>query len=160
MTAHNKKLLKVNNSIDETSEERCNCRSNCPVQGKCKTKCVVYKATITDPANTAEYIGCNNSDFKTRYNNHKSNFRSQNQKKQTSLASFVWNRNLGPEPNISWQIIKKCKIYEPSATFCGLCNTEKTYILKNLHNPININKRSDIGNRCIRRNKYKLMNIK
>ena len=71
-------------------------------------------------------ICCTNNDFKTRYNNHKSNFRSQNQKKQTSLASFVWNRNLGPEPIYHGRSSKNVK-------FMNLVQLSVNYVILKKH---------------------------
>ena len=57
------------------NEKTCNCRaeSKCPLDGKCLTTSIVYKAEITptDTQETKEYIGITAGPFKERYNNHK-----------------------------------------------------------------------------------------
>ena len=96
----------------------------------------------------AEYIGITDLAFKTRYNNHTHSFRNETKKHSTALSTYVWANNLNPNPNIKWEILKKCNRYEPGHKQCDLCLSETVYILSNLNNPHNINKRTDIGNKC------------
>ena len=46
ITEHNKKFL---NKKVETEERKCNCRdkTNCLMEGKCLTKCIVNKASVS-----------------------------------------------------------------------------------------------------------------
>ena len=94
--------------------------------------------------------------FKTRYNNHLQSFSKQEKQNATSLAQYVWENNLNPSPKINWEIIKKCKVYQPGNKTCDLCTTEKVEILKQINNPSNINKRNDIGTRCIHKSSHAL----
>ena len=73
-----KSNLKV---IDESKNEKnnkttCNCRIKalCPVEGKCLTKSVIYKATVTYNIKKQFYIGSNARNFKTRYYEHMHSF--------------------------------------------------------------------------------------
>ena len=68
--------------------------------------------------------------FKTRYNNHLQSFSKPEKQNSTSLAQYVWNNNLSPNPRINWEIIKECKTYAPGNKSCDLCTTEKNEILK------------------------------
>ena len=55
---------------------KCNCRDmvRCPLEGKCKQECVVYKVEVySDPNNKRNkkiYFGSTQGHFKTRYYNH------------------------------------------------------------------------------------------
>ena len=55
---------------------KCNCRDKvrCPLEGKCKQECVVYKVEVySDPGNNGNkkvYFGSTQGEFKTRYYNH------------------------------------------------------------------------------------------
>ncbi len=56
----------------------CTCRDKktCPLQEKCMTKDIVYKATVTtsNTNSTKHYIGMTASTFKERYRNHGNSF--------------------------------------------------------------------------------------
>ncbi|GFR80073.1 hypothetical protein ElyMa_002305100 [Elysia marginata] len=47
---HNKKLLQQHRNEKAPTETTSNCRQkeNCPLKGHCLTKCIVYKATVTE----------------------------------------------------------------------------------------------------------------
>ena len=62
---HNKRL---NNYEHEEQTKPCNCRdrANCPLEGECRTKSVVYQAKITSEGKTETYVGLTAGEFKTR----------------------------------------------------------------------------------------------
>ena len=75
IAGHNKKLIKEftdkqNQANKSTKElETCNCRrgSPCPLDGKCLTKDVLYKATCSAEGEAdKEYIGISATEFKDR----------------------------------------------------------------------------------------------
>ena len=160
MKKHNQKVL---NPTKQHSDVRpCNCRNptTCPVENKCRTKSVIYKATVEEGDKRAEYIGSTELEFKTRFNLHTYSFRDPSAKSATTLSSYVWQRNLNPKPPITWQIMKKCHEYKPGMTTCDICLSEKFFIVKNLRNTKNLNKRTDIGNKCVQHvKKHKLDHI-
>ena len=66
---HNKIILKKDtNRLNKDDEKLFNCRQrvNCPADGNCLTRSVVYKAdvTSTDDITTQTYIGVTANDFK------------------------------------------------------------------------------------------------
>ena len=64
-----------------------------PLNNKCLATNVVYKATVTsveDKNNEKFYIGISSTDFKTRYNIHKSSFKNINSRNHTMLSKHVW----------------------------------------------------------------------
>ena len=144
ISAHNSKITKPNMS---QQDQRCNCRNknSCPIPDKCCSKCLVYKASLDN----INYIGMTEGEFKTRYYNHTHSFREPSKKNSTTLSQYVWENNLNPQPIITWEIMKLCHTYKPGDKACDLCVTEKLLIMENIRDPKNINKRSDIGNRCV-----------
>ena len=153
MAAHNRKILQ-NDQIE--TEAHCNCqvKAACPVKNQCQTEAVIYKAKIK--TTNAYYIGMTSKSFKTRFNQHKHTFRTETRKNDTALAQYIWAKNLGPNPDIEWSILKKCKVIKPGDKLCDLCVSEKVYICKAQNDPNNINKRNDVGTRCCHEKNIKL----
>ena len=147
MTSHNKKITKPTGPATDT--KKCNCinADKCPLDGNCCVSSVIYKATIENPK--AFYIGMTAGKFKNRYNQHKHSFKAEARKFNTTLSAFVWSKGLTPEPEIKWTIVKKCGVYKPGDSTCGLCSEEKSEILKHMNDPACINKRNDVSTRCV-----------
>ena len=85
----NKKFL---NKKVETEERKCNCRdeTNCPMEGKCLTKCIVYKASVSSLDEAKQYLVTDKDEFKARYNNHKTSFKNRTQGNDTELSKCIW----------------------------------------------------------------------
>ena len=96
----------------------------------------------------ADYVGMTTTSFKKRFSNHKKSFRHEDYKHETTLSTYIWDNELNPEPNIKWTILKKCHAYSPGKKWCTVCNEEKYYILKRYSKVSNLNKKTDIGNKC------------
>ena len=70
---NNHRLLQLYRMKESNQDSNlCNCRqknNSCPLDGKCLTKCVVYKATVTETTsnNQETYIGLTENEFKTRF---------------------------------------------------------------------------------------------
>ena len=145
---HNRKILSAERP---TTDARCSCQNpaTCPVPYECCRPNVIYHATVKhDDGKTAEYIGSTEPEFKKRYGNHKKSFKSSKYKHESTLATYVWDNELNPNPNISWKFLKNCTTYEIGNKTCDLCLSEKFFIIKNLHRVNLVNKRTDIGNSC------------
>ena len=155
MSTHNKKVLEKNDPRpDETPS--CNCAGQCILPNECRTECVVYKASTVKTGKQIQYIGSTANEFKIRYRNHKSSFKNENKKNETALSQYIWKNKLNKnendeieQPEIKWQILKKCTTYKSGNLVCDLCTSEQIIILKNIRNPSNINHRSDLGNKCV-----------
>ena len=148
MQNNNKKIL---NETKTDEQPKCNCqkKERCPIPDKCLSSCIIYLATVKSNAQNVEYIGSTADEFKTRYNNHTLSFRASYKKHETALSSYVWDRHLNPRPNIKWSILKLCKIYSPGQKDCDLYLSGKFFIIKNLNKTRNLNKKTDIGNKCV-----------
>ena len=101
VSRHNAKVLK--DELPPPPPPGCNCRygtGTCPVQGRCLTDCVVYKATVKETVSGKEetYTGMTGNTFKDRWNGHKSDTRNQSDKAKTKLSAHhlgtkgQWNR--------------------------------------------------------------------
>ena len=148
LSAHNAKILAPEK---KDPSARCNCqkKNNCPVPGECCRSNVVYQATVLhNDGSTAQYIGCTEPPFKQRYGNHKKSFTHATYKTETTLYRHVWDQHLNTSPKIKWKFLKVCNSYQAGNKSCDLCLSEKFYIIKNMNKKENINKRTDIGNKC------------
>ena len=124
-------------------------KNSCPLDGKCLTKCVVYKATVTETTSNDQetYIGLTENEFKTRFNLHKSSFKLELKRTSTTLSERVWKlKNKNINFNIKWGVVKKVKPFAPNDKVCKLCLQEKLSILRSAPS---LNKRSDIFRHCI-----------
>ena len=85
-----KTILEPN--VDETG---CSCKNKleCPVENKCLTKKVIYKAEVKNNKNedTKIYIGLSENSFKERYRNHTKSFRHDKYKNETVLSKYIWD---------------------------------------------------------------------
>ena len=158
---HNKKIV---NNAPQNHDKTCNCnksnRPNCPLNGNCLQKCVIYQAKIDTVNKTAYYIGSTANTFKERFTQHKSSFKNENKKHSTLLSTFVWKENLNPNPKINWTILKTSHPYKPGSKLCHLCLDEKLSIVQNIGNTHFLNLKKEIGTRCPHRYKYTLAHLK
>ena len=150
---HNKTILKkYTNRLNKDDEKLCSCRQrvNCPTDGKCLTRSVVYKAevTSTDDNTTQTYIGVTANDFKTRYRNHLKSLRNEKYKHETELSKQVWNlKKENRQFLIRWAIIKQLPAGRNRKRNCTLCLEEKLMIMKGRSKNI-LNRRSEIFSKC------------
>ena len=86
--------LKVLNNTAEI-EESCNCRNknNCPLDGKCLTPNIIYKAQILSKQlnyKQKNYIGTTETDFEHRFSNHTKSFNFEHYESDTELSKEYW----------------------------------------------------------------------
>ena len=109
---HNKRVLN-RLSLTDTETPPCNCRNKrvCPLGGKCRIKCVIYKASICIPnGKTMSNYCCFETDFNALYYNHKQSFKTSSKRNQTELSNLVWRlRDEGHISVIKWSIVCKAK---------------------------------------------------
>ena len=108
---HNSKIIRKSSAPKEEETRDCNCyiKNACPLQNKCLTKNVVYKATVSvENEEDKYYIGIAHTTFKDRLYNHRNTFKYTKGKKKTSLATYIWKleeREDDTPYNIKWEII-------------------------------------------------------
>ena len=118
----------------EALEKNCNCRvkPNCPLDGACLTRNLVYKATVfpeNQEPNT--YIGMTEGEFKTRFRNHQQSFNNKKYALSTVLSKYIWElKEAKTKYTIKWSILKRANAYRSGGKQCNLCLAEKLCILK------------------------------
>ena len=163
--SHNNKIMtKFHNSKPSnqpTNDKLCNCRKEqCPLDGKCQSGPMIYKATIRGGPSTKVYVGCTEN-YKKRLGNHKQSFKNNSLRNSTCLSKYVWANGLNPNPDISWELVRHAWPYKPGGRMCDLCLTEKMVILdenkKNKH--LCLNQRNESTDRCVHKLKFRLSRL-
>ena len=152
LSRHNKKILNEENEQQKLTLA-CNCRggqSNCPVEGKCRTESVVYRATET-------YTGLTGREFKDRLYEHRTDINNNTAGKKTTRLSAHTRalKERSKDYTIDWKIIEKANIYNPITKKCMLCLKEKFYIMYDRKGS-SLNKRNEVFNTC-RYREYELL---
>ena len=164
INGHNSKILAEHNEQKSKKQEpTCNCRNNakaeCPLQGKCLTTSVVYKATVKTSNSTKTYIGSTEGTFKKRYYGHKSDIKNESNRNSTTLSHYIWDcKDRGEVPEIKWEVIRKCQRYKCGTRKCDVCLAEKLEILRERGDNC-LNKRSELMRPCPHRRKHRLINV-
>ena len=131
----------------------CNCRNaaNCPMDGHCQTKEVIYQATVVEQnGNTNTYTGLTGNTFKKRYDGHTNSFRNRADS-NTTLSTYIWKlKDENTNFNISWKIIDRGKKFNPSTRKCNLCLKEKYNIIFK-PSGATLNRRSELFSVCTHR---------
>ena len=155
---HNSQVLQ---SDIKTDCPKCNCRNktNCPLNGDCQEKCLVYKAVVTTDNDSHVYYGQCEGDFKTRYNNHTKSFKHRKYVNETELSKHVWVlKDCNKDYKINWCIVARAPPYKSGSRRCTLCLTEKSVITRASPRGL-LNKRTELISKCRHRNKYLLCNL-
>ena len=160
ISQHNSSILRGGKTNGEncTGGRPCNCRvkEDCPLNGTCQARSVVYKATITTTSEERDYTGLTAQTFKQRYNAHQHSMRDNSYRHSTSLSKHVWalkDEQIGY--NIQWSVLRKAKEYQNTTKRCNLCLAEKLEIImaKKEHS---LNRRSELISKCRHENKFYL----
>ena len=159
--AHNKRLLKQTNPSESTNDASlCNCRKkeDCPLENQCLIRGIVYQATVTTEQGSESYVGVTDTNFKSRYANHKQSFKKEAYRNQTELSKHVWKLKKDKlNHKITWKILDRAQAYSNATKRCRLCTLEKYYIICK-RELATINKRSELANTCRHANKFLLKN--
>ena len=134
-------------------------KTACPLQNKCLTECVIYKAQVTSGNETSTYIGLTESTFKKRYTSHESSFSNEKLRLSSELSKKIWSlKDDGKRYNITWDIVKRTSPRKAGNNTCDLCNTEKLAIIQEIRrkNTYLLNKKSEIVSKCRHVNKFLL----
>jgi hypothetical protein len=158
ISSHNKATLRI--SPDKFG---CNCRSkaNCPVDNKCLTPKVIYKAEVTTNINDEKkfYIGLSETPFKDRFRNHTKSIKNKRYENETLLSKYVWElKEKSIEYNINWSILKTIKS-KLNSKKCSLCLMEKYFIISSLGNNDLLNKKNEFVSKCRHMNKVLLNSV-
>ena len=136
--------------------------TECPFNGICLDKDVLYEAELTSSLRNygkKHYKGICATEWKARYGNHKKAFRHEKYMKETELSKEVWRiKKKGGNFDIKWSKISNHASYKPEIGKCNLCQQEKLAIALHVDKNL-LNKRNEIISRCRHRFKYKLANL-
>ena len=103
-------------------------------------------------------MGLTDTDFKSRFANHKQSFRNEVYSNQTELSKHVWQlKEAGVDHTIRWKILDKAQAYSNATKRCKLCTLEKFYIICK-QELATLNKRTELANTCRHANKFLLKN--
>ena len=126
INSHNAKIVFPKNS---TEQRTCNClnKVNCPLEQKCLTTNIVYKAKVTSS---------------------NQNYREKVYFSSCETTFKVWRiKNSGHHPNVKWEMVKQCVPYNPQTKRCLLCLNEKLEIAAYKEQNL-LNKRNEIVSKC------------
>ena len=120
-------------------------------------KGVVYEASITSANRDKRvYVGSTSSSLKKRISNHSCDFRSKKREHNTTMSSYVWSlKEEGEDPLVTYRILRRARLYTPTARKCALCTAEKVLIAKGEERTM-LNKKSEISGKCRHRTKHLL----
>ena len=161
---HNKKILSSPHT-DPEDQQLCNCanKSDCPLDNQCMSRAVVYKGDVSVVDETIpdrNYIGLTEPPWKGRYSGHKTSFKKEYKRNETTLSQHIWKlKDRGLQANIKWSIQAKSFPYRCGSRKCDLCLTEKLHILKS-DAKTTLNSRSELVNKCRHALKFKLTKAK
>ena len=143
ISSHNEHILNSNSTEYECD---CNNRNECPLENKCLTPRIVYRADVTNNKTDEHkyyYYGISDTPFKDHYENHKTSFRHRSHLTAPDLSKYYWKLvDNGTVPTTKFSIAKRVK----GNTFINnynLCLSEKAFIIRNLDDINMLNKRSE-----------------
>ena len=160
---HNLKILSEDRQQPDQTPA-CNCRNgpgSCPVEGKCRSDCVVYRATVTETVSgkTETYTGMTGREFKDRWREHKHDIKKKAAKQPTRLSAHTWSlKDNTTDFKIDWKIVERSTPYNPITKKCRVCLKEKFYIMYDEPGST-LNKRQEVFNTCRHRKKKLLDNF-
>ena len=158
ITGHNAKVLRSKFVPDQRP---CNCqnKANCPLNGDCLAKSIIYKAEVCHENTTETYYGQCEGEFKLRYNNHTKSFRHSKYRNETELSKLIWKlKDEGKEYHLRWSVASRATPRKSGSKVCDLCLTEKVIIVRAEPKGL-LNKRTELISKCRHRNKFMLSSL-
>ena len=140
INSHNRYTLGNFDENQESNVSLCNCTGpdNCPVNGNCLEKGILYLGRVSSDLpnyTTKEYKGICSTVFKDRYGNHNKSFNNERYKTDTELSKEVWAvKDKNGTPKISWSIFGRFPPYNPESKQWYLCLNEKVEIAMHKEN--------------------------
>ena len=152
------KMVKKHNSAimreADPNERMCNCprntRDNCPLDGQCYIKNVVYNVEVsTNNSNPSkDYIGISKPPFKKRLAVHKKSFEDR-EYDTSGLSDYIWeHKDKGVNYNIKWTLLRQTAGYNSVTKSRSLCLTKKLFIAQYKDKEKLINKRNELVSKC------------
>ena len=162
ISQHNKSILSPKK---EEAVKTCSCpkkdKPNCPLQGRCLSSSIVYKATVKTEEDVKHYIGLCETPFKQRLYLHRSGWNAKEFKGScgAELSKYIWGLKNEKTPHqVTWEIMTHAKPYQCSGSRCYLCLNEKLHIATHADRSSLLNKRNELVSKCRHKNKFSLAN--
>ena len=149
IASHNRRI------VQPTDNYGCNCRNRaeCPLDNKCSTAKVVYKAVVSAPSKPdKKYFGIAETSFKDRFRNHTREFRHKKYVNSTELSKYMWK--LKEKKGICQSFMEL-----PKMAFAKLYLTEKFWLLKHFNDKHLLNKKSEFISKCRHENKLLVKSV-
>ena len=114
MNSHNPKVLFPKKSTEQiTCLNNCLNKVNCPLEQKCLTTNIVYKAKVTSSNQNYQekvFFGSCEATFKKPFSNHKNSFSLNEYENEIELSNEIrWIKDSDHHPKVKWEIIKKMR---------------------------------------------------
>ena len=158
INSYNAKILFPKESTEQRTWNCLN-KVNCPLEQKCLTRIIVYKAKVTSSNQNYQenvYFGSCETAFKKWFSNHKKSYNLKQYKNETKLSNETWwIKNSGHHSKVKWETVKKCVPNSPQTKRCLLCLNEKLEIAAYEEQKL-LNKRNEIVSKCRHQSKYVL----
>ena len=125
---------------------------------RCLGDNVIYQADVSAVGKKKEgYVGMAAPTFKSRYANHKTDFKHTSKRRHTKLAGYVWQlKDEGLDYQIEWQFLARASTYKASSKTCRLCLSEKYHIMHSRKDMASLNKRKEFFSSCLHKEKLLL----
>jgi len=157
INGRNQTVLKTSaQPAQDQAGRTCNCRKKdeCPLEGNCLSKGIVYQAKVTSTNRTETYVGLTARDFKARFRNHQVSFNNETRKNDIELSKHIWQlKSKQQHFTIKWKILAKAEPYSNLTKRCNLCTTEKHFIITKPE-LASLNKRNELISTCRHRRKF------
>ena len=151
ITSHNRRIIQ-----STSGNHGCNCRNRaeCPLDNKCLTVNIVYKAVVSAPSKPdKKYFGIAETSFKDHFRNHTRDFHHKKYVNSTELFKYMWKlKEEKITANIKWNIMSIVH-GTPKVGVCKLCLTEKSWLLKHFNGKHLLKKKSEFTSKCRHENK-------
>ena len=126
---HNSNALNATATPNEAPLSNCRNKQTCPLDGKCLSSCIVYRAEVIKDNNTKIYYGASEGEFKTRYNNHIKSFRHKKYCNETELSRHTWTlKDNNINYSLHWSIESETRPI--SSLGCKAMPMTNSFILK------------------------------
>ena len=159
INCHNQKICR-----GEAEQELagCNCTQvigECPLDGNCKVRGVIYRAEVSTENETFTYTGLTSRSFKDRFYGHRRTFKEKIPEESTTLSRKVWGlKEKNEDFSIKWSIVDRGTPFNPKTRRCNLCTKEKFYIIFD-PDGASLNQRSELYSACRHRTQQLLSNL-
>ena len=103
-------------------------------------------------------MGLTDTDFKSRFANHKQSFRNEAYSNQTELSKHVWQlKKAKVDYTTGWKILDRAQSYSNANKRCKLCTLHEFYIIC-IQELAALDKRTELASTCRHANNFLLKN--